>query len=54
VGQLLDAMEKVMLGRGDEMSDTTKRMLAERAEAELAAVDQLAAIVENQQKERDS
>jgi hypothetical protein len=54
VGQLLDAMEKVMLGRGDEMSDTTKRMLAERAEAELSAVDQLAAIVENHQKERDS
>ena len=54
VGQLLDAMEKVMLGRGDEMSNSTKRMLAERAEAELAAVDQLAAIVENQQKERDS
>jgi hypothetical protein len=54
VGQLLDAMEKVMLGRADEMSDTAKAMLAERAEAELSAVDQLAAIVENHQKERDS
>ena len=53
VGQLLDAMEKVMLGRGDEMPDTTKRMLAERAEAELSAVDQLAAIIKHQ-KERDS
>jgi hypothetical protein len=50
VGQLLDAMEKVMLGRGDEMSDITKRMLAERAEAEWSAVDQLATIVENHQK----
>lgn len=47
VGQLLDAMEKLALGRGDEMSDAKKKMLAERADAELSAVDQLAAIIES-------
>jgi hypothetical protein len=47
LGQLLDAREKLALGRGDEISDAAKRMLAERADAELSAVDQLAALIES-------
>jgi flagellar biosynthesis chaperone FliJ len=48
--RFIDVIEKLAKGRGDEMSDATKRMLAEAADAELSAVDQLAAIIESRPK----
>jgi hypothetical protein len=45
VAGLLDAIEKLALGRCDELSEAAKKMLAREAQAELSAADQLATII---------
>jgi hypothetical protein len=52
VAGLLDAIEKLALGRADELSDAAKKMLAGQAEAELSAADQLATIIISRKRTR--
>jgi hypothetical protein len=49
VASLLDAIKKLTLGRGDELPAAVKNMLAEEADAELSAADQLATILASRQ-----
>jgi hypothetical protein len=41
VGEMLDAMTKTLQGKMDEIPDHVRRELANRAEAEITALDQL-------------